>query len=93
MIQYNDAGDPVLVGIVSAGIGCAQPGIPGIYIRTGAFEQWLDDDAAAQYVKTNSTSPIFDPVLSATAIIIIGISAGVLIVAVISITVFVLRRR
>lgn len=91
MIQYNAAGDPVLVGIVSTGLGCAQAGFPGIYIRTAAFEQWLDGDAAAQYSKTNSTSPIFAPLLSRTIIIAIGVTAGVILIGIIVLIVFLLR--
>lgn len=93
MIQYNSTGDPVLVGIVSAGFGCAQPAIPGIYMRTAAFEEWLDRDAGAQYFKTNSTSPIFAPRLSTAVIVAVGVSAGVIVIALIAIIVFIVSRR
>ncbi|CAL4096333.1 unnamed protein product, partial [Meganyctiphanes norvegica] len=31
------------IGIVSAGIGCGDPNFPGIYTRTDAYINWLDE--------------------------------------------------
>lgn len=48
---FGDSGGPltrlvgdrrVLVGIVAAGIGCAQKGVPGVYTRVAAFRQWIE---------------------------------------------------
>lgn len=44
MIQFDDRGDAVLVGIVSTGIGCGNSSFPGVYLRTGAHADFLTDD-------------------------------------------------
>lgn len=56
---FGDSGGPltrlvgerrVLVGIVAAGIGCAQAGVPGVYTRVAAFRQWIDQAKLAAAV-------------------------------------------
>ncbi|WP_284124449.1 serine protease [Parerythrobacter aestuarii] len=48
---YTDSGGPMtrkvgnrrqLVGIVSAGIGCAEPGVPSVYTNVAAFRDWIE---------------------------------------------------
>lgn len=34
-------GSRVLVGIVSQGVGCANPGYPGLYTRVSAYQAWI----------------------------------------------------
>lgn len=38
----GDGGDPLLVGVTSFGLDCAQRGIPGIYANVGNYATWID---------------------------------------------------
>ncbi|CAK8680068.1 unnamed protein product [Clavelina lepadiformis] len=54
---HGDSGGPLIclvnentwyqVGITSFGIGCAQPGYPGVYTRLSYFSQWIDEVIAS----------------------------------------------
>lgn len=45
----GDSGGPIvdafndLVGVVSWGIGCAEPGHPGVYASVYTLKGWIDD--------------------------------------------------
>lgn len=46
-------GNRVLVGIVSQGVGCANPGYPGLYTRVSAYQTWISNakKAAKRYTE------------------------------------------
>ncbi|XP_073799292.1 trypsin-3 isoform X2 [Danio rerio] len=50
---YGDSGGPLMskqcsvwvqAGVVSHGYGCAQPKIPGVFIRVSEYKQWITDN-------------------------------------------------
>jgi secreted trypsin-like serine protease len=45
-VVVDNAGTATLVGITSWGIGCAEPGFPGIYTRISAMRSWIDTTLA-----------------------------------------------
>uniref|UniRef100_A0A4W3I6T0 Peptidase S1 domain-containing protein n=1 Tax=Callorhinchus milii TaxID=7868 RepID=A0A4W3I6T0_CALMI len=43
LCQDVDSRAWILAGIVSGGIGCARPNLPGIYAKTTAFSNWITE--------------------------------------------------
>lgn len=41
MVQRS-TGNWVLVGTVSHGIKCAEPNLPGVYMKTSAYRMWIN---------------------------------------------------
>lgn len=47
-IFQADSGGPLvtyentLIGVVSTGVGCARPGLPGIYTRVSKYIDWIE---------------------------------------------------
>lgn len=83
MIQYDEAGEPVLVGIVSSGTGCARKGHPGIYMRVSAFTTWLESQAGLSFQKADSVKAVFEKNSNKGKIIgiVVGVCSAALVVA------------
>lgn len=93
MIQYNEAGEPVLMGIVSVGAGCGLSEFPGVYMRTSTFESWMDKETGLEYTKTRSVISEFGNGLSTGAIVGISIAAIILAALVVVIAIAITKKR
>jgi secreted trypsin-like serine protease len=41
LVIKDCSGDPILIGVVSWGYGCAQPDYPGVYARISSVIPWI----------------------------------------------------
>lgn len=52
-----DSGGPlisdgnILIGVVSTGVGCARPGLPGIYTRVSKYVDWIQNTIEQNWKK------------------------------------------
>lgn len=71
---FGDSGGPIIVyepegggfvqvGIVSGGIGCARPGLPGIYTRVASYANWVAEVTSGSVI-TSSISGVDDAIAS-----------------------------
>lgn len=87
MLQYDEAGNPVLVGVVSFGFGCGHAGYPGVYVRTSPYGLTLErhgiiksEDAVAVFHDETSTGLMIGIIVGAIIAVIAVIVAVILIV-------------
>lgn len=82
MLQYDDEGDPVLVGVVSIGVECANPDYPGVYVRTASHNEFLPQEGIQ---RTQATVAIFSDFKPTTPfprrIVILAAAGGAAVVA------------
>lgn len=41
LVRRSESGDPIQVGIVSWGLGCARSESPGVYVRIARYKDWI----------------------------------------------------
>lgn len=42
-LTIREDGVSKLIGLVSWGVGCARPRLPGVYVQTASFVGWIND--------------------------------------------------
>lgn len=94
MFQYDDGGNPVLLGVVSIGVECAEPNYPGVYVRTASHNRFIPDDVT----RTTQTRAIFSDYVPSHAMnrtLIIASISGALVaaVALIAVVAVIVRRK
>lgn len=75
MLQFDDSGRPVLVGVVHAGVRCSELDFPGMYMRASSYVAWMRAVGAtfevapkAQQVLDSSSPLPFEPTFSVVSV-------------------------
>ncbi|KAK7081257.1 hypothetical protein SK128_014418 [Halocaridina rubra] len=53
LMKSNNIGRQENIGVVSAGVGCGQPKVPGIYTRVSRFIDWIEDKMKVVAIQEN----------------------------------------
>lgn len=80
LFQYDTAGIPVIVGIVSIGVECANARFPGVYVRTSTHSEFLPKDGITRSYDAVAVFSDFVPVtVIRTETIILAATGGVIV--------------
>lgn len=94
LFQYDDEGEPVLVGVVSIGVKCADPDFPGVYVRTAAHNDFLPNEGIQ---RTQETEAVFSDFKPSTAFpkqtVILAAAAGAAVIAAVALALCIVRSK
>lgn len=96
LFQYDNDGKPVLVGVVSIGVKCADRNFPGVYVRTSSHNNFLPQ---VGLTRTESAVAVFSdfvpeaPFPQRTVIVASAGGAVVLATVIVALVVLLARRR
>lgn len=90
LLQYDDMGRAVAVGIIWRGVGCARPSSPGVYIRVSSILEWLRETGASFNSTSKAVQVMADDILTPALSPSVGLIIGILIAASYAIAVVVL---
>lgn len=94
MFQYDKNGRPVLVGVVSIGVECANAQFPGVYVRISGHDDFLP---AVGINRTRRTNPVYtnsdSPKFSSRTIIIVATASGLVALTLIITAIMILSRK
>lgn len=93
ILQYDENGDPVLIGVVAEQLGCSKANSPGLYTRTAAFAPWMRQQEDFVFTEASSVNQVFDSSLGVGVIVGISVSAVVVLLLVIALAVLFYMRR